>query len=93
MTLKDIEDKLNEERTFGSRFPVRIIFTENFDDYIGLEKRLREICKVMLNIAEFSSADDTVPNFEKIAHALKKYPDQHILLLSVGEYLRICSKR
>ena len=93
MTLDEIAERLGQEKDIGSRFPVRIIFTENLDDYTALEKRLRNICGVTLNIAEFCSADDTVPNFEKLAHALKKYPDRQILLLSVGEYLRICSKR
>lgn len=93
MTLNEIIDRLGQEGKIGSRFPVRIIFTDNLDDYTALEKRLRDVCNVTLNIAEFCGADDIVPNFEKITQAVNEYPDKHILLLSVGEYLRICSKR
>lgn len=38
-------------------------------------------------------AKDVVPRFEKIRDAITQYDDKQVLLLSVGEYLRICIKR
>ncbi len=93
MTLPQIAGRLKQEKTIPSRFPIRIIFTDNIDEYIGLEKFLSGICDVTANAADFCSAEDIVPRFERIPAFLKEHPDKHILMLSVGEYLRICLKR
>lgn len=93
MTIADIKEKLSQERGFGSRFPVRIIFVENLDEYSALEHQLKGICDVTMNVADFCRAPDTVPQFDKISQKLSECGGQHILLLSVGEYLRICTKR
>lgn len=93
MKLSEINEKLSQERCFGSRFPGRIIFTENLDVYSLLENQLKAICDVTVNVADFCRAPDTVPLFDLIRDKLHEYEGKQILLLSVGEYLRICTKR
>ena len=93
MTIAEIKEKLSLERSFGSRYPVRIIFVDNLGDYFALEQQLKGICDVTMNVADFCRAPDTVPQFDQIKNKLTEYDGQQILLLSVGEYLRLCTKR
>lgn len=93
MKITEIKDKLGQERGFGSRFPGRIIFTESLDAYSILESQLKGICDVTINIADFCRAPDTVPQFDQIKAKLQEQEGKQVLLLSVGEYLRICIKR
>lgn len=93
MTIAEIKEKLSLERGFGSRYPARIIFVENLDDYSALEHQLKGICDVTINVADFCRAPDTVPQFDQIKNKLKECEGQQVLLLSVGEYLRLCTKR
>ena len=55
MTIAEIKEKLSQERGFGSRYPARIIFVENLDDYSALEHQLKGICDVTINVAKESS--------------------------------------
>lgn len=41
MTIAEIKEKLSQERGFGSRYPARIIFVENLDDYSALEHKVK----------------------------------------------------
>lgn len=93
MTIAEIKEKLSQERGLGSRFPARIIFVENLADYSALENQLKGICDVTINVADFCRATDTVPQFDQIKKYLAEREGQHVLLLSVGEYLRLCTKR
>ncbi len=93
MTIAEIQEKLSQERGFGSRFPVRIIFVESLDEYTALEHQLKGICDVTMNVADFCRSPDTVPRFDQIKSKLTEYEGQQVLLLSVGEYLRLCMKR
>lgn len=93
MTIAEIKEKLSQERGFGSRFPARIIFTESLDAYSRLESQLKGICDITINVADFCRAPDTVPQFDQIKEKLNEYEGKQVLLLSVGEYLRICIKR
>lgn len=54
MTIAEIKEKLSQERGFGSRYPTRIIFVENLDDYSALEHQLKGICDVTINVADFA---------------------------------------
>lgn len=93
MTIAEIKEKLSQERGFGSRYPARIIFVENLDGYSALEHQLKGICDVTINVADFCRAPDTVPQFDQIKNKVKECEGQQVLLLSVGEYLRLCTKR
>lgn len=93
MTISEIKEKLSQERGFGSRFPARIIFTESLDAYSLLETQLKGICDITINVADFCRAPDTIPQFDQIKAKLDEYAGKQILLLSVGEYLRLCVKR
>lgn len=92
MTIAEIIDKLRQERELGSRFPARIIFTDDLSSYSALITQLKSACDVTINIADFGKKD-VVPQFDKMRNALSQYTGKQILLLSVGEYLRICIKR
>ena len=93
MTIAEIKEKLSQERGFGSRFPARIIFTESLDAYSLLERQLKGICDITINVADFCRAPDTVPQFDLIKIKLNEYEGKQVLLLSAGEYLRLCIKR
>lgn len=93
MTIAEIKEKLSQEKGFGSRFPARIIFAESLDAYVLLESQLKGICDVTINVADFCRAPDTVPQFDQIKAKLNEYAGKQVLLLSVGEYLRLCIKR
>lgn len=94
MTVEDILQTLSLERTFGSRFPVRIIFINDLAQYRKLIGLLQNACDVCWNIADFCAGSDVYPNFEKMQIKIGNVPDdKHILLLSVGEYLRLSEKR
>lgn len=93
MTISEIKDKLSKEREFGSRFPARIIFTESLDAYSLLVSQLKGICDFTYNLADFCLASDTVPQFDRITEKLRDLESKQVLLLSVGEYLRVCIKR
>lgn len=92
MTISEIINRLRQERDLGSRFPARIIFIENLSEYSALVTQLRSACDVTINIAEFGKKD-VVPQFNKIREFMRQYEGKQILLLSVGEYLRMCIKR
>lgn len=92
MTISEITNKLSKEREFGSRFPVRIIFVDNLKNYKKLLSHLQSACDETINIADFGKGD-VVPQFDKIREYLKNHEGQQILLLSVGEYIRLCFKR
>ena len=55
MTIAEIIERLSQERSFGSRFPVRIIFVENLDEYLALENQLRGTCDVFLSRKRYCS--------------------------------------
>lgn len=92
MTIVEIIEKLSQERSFGSRFPVRIIFTESLKAYSALVSNLKSVCDVTINIADFGKVD-VAPQFDKMKATLSTYVDKQVLILSAGEYLRICTKR
>lgn len=92
MTISEVVDKLRQEREFGSRFPARIIFTEDLVSYSNLVGQLKSACDITINVADFGKGD-IIPQFDKLQHTIVSNKDKHILLLSVGEYLRMCVKR
>lgn len=92
MTIADIRNKLQQERDLGSRFPARIIFVENLSSYSALVAQLKSVCDVTINLADFGKID-VVPQFDKMRTSLEQYEGKQVLLLSVGEYLRMCIKR
>lgn len=93
MTVAEITEKLSQERSFGSRFPVRIIFAESLQTYTALESQLKAVCDVTINVANFCKTPDIAPQFDKMNAELSSYVDKQVLVLSLGEYLRLCTKR
>ena len=92
MTITEVINKVTAEKQTPGRFPSRVIFVRNWADYSKLVNDLRNVCDLTLNLAEFTH-DDIIPNFKTLKSKLKEYPEKQILLLSFGEYLRLCGKR
>lgn len=93
MTIEEIQKKIDEERRIKSRYPLRVIFCEDLVEYRNLITQLTTSCDKILCMGDFCAADDVHPRFRKIERLLEKDQGQQILLLSVGEYLRIAVKR
>ena len=92
MTGQEIVDKVIAERLTPGRFPARLVFVRNFSDYSLLVDELNKVCDVTLNLASFAQGD-ILPNFDVLKQKLAENTNKQILLLSIGEYLRLCAKR
>jgi hypothetical protein len=93
MTIDQILQKLDTERTLGSRFPVRLIFVEQLGQYEDLVSCLTNVCDITINIADLCSADDIYPSFRKLQVLIGRNKGKHVLVLSMGEYLRFRIKK
>ena len=93
MTLDEIIAKLEQDGQSQRRFPARIIFAENFEDYAALTERLRGLCAPVLSLGNFCEGD-TLPGWERLKARLQAEltAERRVLLLGVGEYLRLCLK-
>lgn len=89
ITLAEIQRRVEEERDIASRYPIRLIFCSSLTQYNALVSWLKTSCDLTLNLAEFCSGEDKHPRFSILAKHIKGEADKHILLLSVGEYLRL----
>ena len=92
MTITEIINKVKAEKQTPGRFPARIIFARNWNDYIALVDELRVVCDVVLNLANYTNGD-ILPKFKSLKQQLRQNTNKMILLLSMGEYLRLCAKR
>lgn len=93
MTLDQILEIIDFERGLEARFPVRLIFTNDLDQYDTLIKSLSQKCDITINISDFCASDDIYPNFRKLFDFIKNNIDKQILVLSMEEYLRFRIKR
>jgi hypothetical protein len=92
MNIAEIISKIANERQTPGRFPTRLIFAHNFSDYVSLVGELRSVCDVVVDLADFTNGD-VLPRFKDFRNKVAKHNEQQVLLLSFGEYLRICIKR
>lgn len=92
MNIAEIVSKVANERQTPGRFPTRLIFAHNFSDYVSLVGELKSVCDAVVDLADFTKGD-VLPRFKDFKNEVAKYNEQQILLLSFGEYLRICIKR
>lgn len=93
MKIDQIFQQIEAQKELESRFPVRLIFVENLDQYEDLVERLNKKCDSSINIADFCNSDDVYPNFPKLIEHLSQNRDKQIVLLSIGEFLRFRIKR
>lgn len=92
MNIAEIVSKVSNERQTPGRFPTRLIFARNFSDYVLLVGELKSVCDVVVDIANFTKGD-VLPRFKDFKNEVAKHNGKQLLLLSFGEYLRICIKR
>ena len=92
MTINEIVNKVISEKQTPGRFPSRVIIARNWADYTQLVKDLSNACDITLNLAEFAK-DDIVPDFKELKKRIDEHAEKLILILSFGEYLRLCAKR
>jgi hypothetical protein len=88
--ISDVLDKIRTEKQTPGRFPTRIIFVRNWEDYVSLAGEIGKLCDVTLNLASYAKGD-IIPKFKDLHAELGKYTNKTVLLLSFGEYLRLCS--
>ena len=92
MTVKEVIEKVRTERKTPGRFPARIIFVRDFSDYSLLVDELEKECDVTINLACYVRGD-RFPRFRDLQRDLEGHANKTVLVVSVGEYLRLCSKR
>lgn len=92
MTISEIVSKVSNERQTPGRFPTRLIFAHNFADYSSLVGELKAVCDAVFDLADYTKRD-VLPRFKDLKSAISKHANKQLLLLSFGEYLRICIKR
>ena len=92
MNIADIVSKVSNERQTPGRFPARLIFAHNFADYLSLVGELKAVCDAVVDLANFTKGD-VLPRFKDFKNEIAKYSEKQLLLLSFGEYFRICIKR
>jgi hypothetical protein len=93
MNIHQVIQKIDRERLFGSRFPVRLILVEHLGLYEDLVSRLASGCDATINISDSCNGDDVYPKFGILREQIAKNKGKHILLLSMGEYLRLRIKQ
>lgn len=93
MTPEQVIDRVRQDKGIKSRFPLRIIFVDQFDQYKMITNKLAAICDGTINIADFCGGTDTYPDFAKIQNLLIEQPSRQIQLLGMGEYLRFAFSR
>lgn len=93
MNIDQIIQIIDRERLFGSRFPIRLIFVEHLGQYEELVSRLNSECEVTFNISDFCIGNDVYPKFGLLREQIAQNNGKHILLLSMGEYLRLRIKQ
>ena len=81
MTPEQVIDRVRQDKGIKSRFPLRIIFVDQFDQYKMITNKLDAICDGTINIADFGSGTDTYPDFAKIQNLLIEQPSRQIQLL------------
>jgi hypothetical protein len=92
MNIAEIVSKVANERQTPGRFPTRLIFAHNFSDYVTLVGELKAVCDDVVDLADFTRGD-VLPCFKDFKREVSKHNGKQLLLLSFGEYLRICIKR
>ncbi|OQB25824.1 MAG: hypothetical protein BWY11_00202 [Firmicutes bacterium ADurb.Bin182] len=92
MNIAEIVTKVSNERQTPGRFPTRLIFAHNFADYLSLVGELKTVCDEVIDLSAFTKGD-VLPRFKDFKNELSKHSEKQLLLLSLGEYLRICIKR
>lgn len=93
MKLEDILQFLDIEKKCGSRFPVRVIFIEQLQQYKETIQTLMQICDEVLPLSAFCNANDIFPNFRKLRKSIDALEGKQILILSMSEYLRLGIRR
>lgn len=94
MNFEALKEKIEKERQIESRFPVRAILCRTLKEYDAVTSFLTQCCDDVWELGEFCGADDLYPRFAKLRKRLDAEANgKFVALLSVGEYLRIASKR
>lgn len=95
MTIEQVYDKLNEERSnpalFSCRFPFRVVMVKNIVRYcelLEMLKKLRDVSIVSAN--ELFSGNDIMPRYENLKR--DSYSSKWVILTGVSEYLRLFAK-
>ena len=92
MTLIDIIEQVSKKKSVSGRYPARLIFVRNIEDYTTLVNELLTVCDGAIDVAQYARGD-ILPDFRSLIKDLASCKHGQLLLLSFGEYMRICIKR
>jgi hypothetical protein len=97
MTLDEVKNIIKSEidNKIPSRFPLRLIFVNNMEEYTTIKRFLMDSCDAAISLGDddICETEDIYPNFTKLKTKIGKYRDKPLLLLSMGEYFRFSLKR
>jgi hypothetical protein len=92
LSVLEIAAELKRESKISSRYPVRVVFTNSFTNYVQLVKHLQENADQSLLLSKFCGGNDTIPDLDAMIAEVKNLPEQTILITAFGEYFRMAIK-
>lgn len=94
MTIDEILEKIKIEKTFGSRFPLRIIFCNTLDSYFKIIDAIQEMDSDCFSLVDHYSDEnlDTLPKIRKSVDDFLSSSKDIVLLTGCGEYLRFTGR-
>jgi hypothetical protein len=65
------------------------------EEYLDIKRYLTDNCERIISLGDddICETEDIYPNFVKLKNKIRINPDEHILLLSMGEFMRFSLKR
>jgi hypothetical protein len=90
MKIDQVLEKVKSERKAPSRFQTRLIFVSSLDQYLILIDRLNVLCDLTINLGDpdICANADVYPDLSALQAKITANADKHIVVLSVGEFLR-----
>jgi hypothetical protein len=97
MTFEEVKNRITNEidNKVPSRFPLRLIFVNNLEEYLNMKQYLEDNCEKIISLGDddICETEDIYPNFGKLKQKINNYSNKHILLLSMGEYFRFSFRK
>lgn len=92
MTPEQVVQSIKADKGIPSRYPVRLIFVDEYEQYKTIVNALAEICEHKVELADHCKAPDVYPDLALLRQNCLQQEGQ-TLVLGVGEYLRFAFRR
>lgn len=89
--VQELVNRLEEESSDGSRFPVRFISVDSVRTWQELRLALWHTCSIF-RLSNLCTGADTWPDLSNLKSFLRDLPEERVLLLPMGELLRMSSE-